>query len=117
MDPRPPTNRYGRLTRRQELILSHVVAGNLQKNVAAQLELGFSTVRNECSSITRKLGASTFTQAATMWERAGAYRRSADLLLNARTTHPSDSAEEHVNHVLTNLAEILNERARRILGQ
>ncbi len=61
--------RFASLTPQQMRILSYVVAGKLNKQIAGELDIAEQTVKVHVSTILRKLNVSTRTQAAIMAER------------------------------------------------
>jgi len=66
------TQRLEDLTRRERQVLAAVAAGEANKVIARRLELSERTVRTHVSSILRKLGLSSRTQAALLAVRLGA---------------------------------------------
>ncbi len=62
-------NRFSRLSAQQMRILSMIVQGRLNKEIAAELNIAEQTVKGHVSTIFRKLGVASRTQAAVLAER------------------------------------------------
>lgn len=113
----PVTNKDGSLTARQTTILNGLLAGKRHKQIAREIGTSLITVRQDVSILTTKMGCPTSGAATAQYATALAYREAAHLLLAWRTRDPIDETEEHVNHVLDDLAGILRERAELLLPQ
>jgi len=62
-------NRFARLSGQQMRILSMIVQGRLNKEIAGELNIAEQTVKGHVSTIFRKLGVGSRTQAAVLAER------------------------------------------------
>jgi DNA-binding CsgD family transcriptional regulator len=109
----------GPLTERQTAIIGHVRAGLRYRKIAEQIGISEVLVRREVVAITRKLRATTLQQAIGIYATAMAYRQVALMLDNASRAHPEEdgTAEDHVDHVLTGMAEVCRTAAARLLPQ
>lgn len=121
------TIKDGPLTERQIHILNHLRAGKRHEEIAKAWAtvpggdgeprtISVGVVKQECQIITAKFGASTVMQATSIWATAQAYRAVADNLDKHSRAHPQEDgvAEDHVNHVLMQLAELYRDRADRL---
>ncbi len=63
--------RYARLTARQHQIMTRIVEGTLNKQIAAELALSENTIKVHRRRIMEKMGASSFAELVQMIERLG----------------------------------------------
>ena len=59
------------LTRRETEILNHIAQGLLNKQIAAELDIGEQTIKNHVTSILRKLNANARTEAVVLASKQG----------------------------------------------
>lgn len=107
----------GPLTPFQIKLMDHLSAGGTQEAAAKQHGCSTGHVCAETGLARQKLRAATTAHACTLWSVRRAYLEAADLLDQSSRAHPQKDgvAEDHVNHVLTALAETLRERAAALL--
>jgi FixJ family two-component response regulator len=66
--------RYGELTERERQVMSHVVAGWVNKRIAAELDLSVVTVKVHRGQVMRKMQAKSVAELVRMADRLGAPR-------------------------------------------
>ena len=64
-------SRFDRLTEREREVLSHVVQGRLNKQIAADLGLNERTVKLHRTAVTTKLGVPSAAELTKLWVEAG----------------------------------------------
>ena len=107
----------GPLTERQTQIIELASSGLRQNEIAKEIDTSYPVVRMEVNAVIHKFGADSSGQVYALYATARAYQEAADLLDKASRAHPERDgvAEDHADHVLAGLAEILRERAERLL--
>ncbi len=105
----------GPLTERQMTILSRLADGERQREIAETLGCAPSYVSAEICLAVNKLGARTAQAAVARHSSYLAYAECAQVLLNNLVRDPIDEAEEHVNHVLRDIAAELHGAATRMM--
>jgi DNA-binding CsgD family transcriptional regulator len=109
------SNKTGPLTKRQMIVLDHLLLGKRHAEIAKDTGISLMVVRQEVSFVTAKMGAGTSTGAAGQYATARAYAATAARLLAGRIPAPVGDAEEHVNHVLEGLATIFQQKSDTLL--
>lgn len=104
----------GPLSGVQVKILDRLLLGERQKEMAADMGSSEQYVSAELSLAASKLQARTAAQAAALWATANAYREAADLIDSQRPLQPDNKVDQHVDHVLAGLADLLRTRADRL---
>lgn len=105
----------GPLTAQQIEILDAVSQGKTHGEVGRQFNRTRAWTSQHMMSVVAKMKARNSAEAIAIYSRHKAYLDVADMLLAARVRHPVDAAEDHVNHVLTGLAETYRAAARNML--
>ena len=108
-------NQKGPLTPRQFDILSAVATGELYQSIAHRMGKSRQVITNDMGYATQKMGAKTTREAIARYATYLAYNRAAEMLRSNKLPVPIDETEEHVNHVLEGLANILTGRAAALL--
>lgn len=107
----------GPLTAQQIEILDAVSSGKTHGVVARQYGMTRGWVSNHMVSVVAKMKTRNSAESIAIYTRHKAFLDVADMLLAARVRHPVDAAEDHVNHVLTGLAETYRAAARNMLPE
>ena len=109
-------DKTGPLTDLQRDVLSLIAQGLTYERIAKLREINPGTLRHMIvGSILPKMGVGSRSQAVALWGRAEGLREAAVLLKNGVVEHPINEAEVHVNHVLLNLAELLEQQANDLI--
>lgn len=105
----------GPLNPRQREILKWVAAGLTHEATAQELHVTRVCVSENMRIIVAKLGTNNTAEAIGRWTESNALRGAAALLEGNRVQRPLDAVEEHVNHVLDELAQLLRQRADKLI--
>lgn len=108
-------DKTGPLTAQQIEILDAVAGGKTHGAVAREMGRSRAWASNHMVSIVAKMSARNSAEAIAVYTRQKAFMDVADMLLAARVRHPVDAADDHLNHVLTGLAETYRAAARNML--
>ena len=113
---RPTT---GPFTAVQKSVLMGLVQGKSQREIAKETGVRESYVSAELAIARQKLNCSTTAHAVSTMATALAYREAADVLEAdvPRLRRNDDHVDEHVAHVLLDLAKILRDRAAALLPE
>lgn len=110
------STRYdGPLTGLQRKILQGMSEGKTQGAIAGELNLGRQWVTQNMGIAIIKMNVTNSWEACARWSTAQAYTKAARELEAGLIRKPQDPAEEHVNHVLADLAKLYRERAADML--
>lgn len=107
----------GPLSTTQQQIISAIIAGERQKEIAGWMECSQQHVSDELYVTRSKLWCQTTAQAAAAYSRALTYLRAADLVDKAKVQTPDRAVDRHVNHVLDGIAKQYRTLAAQILPQ
>lgn len=114
--PIKTTKWKGELSPLQHRILTLLTEGLEHAEIADRLELTRSYVSENVSAAAGKMGMRTTAAAVARYSSYLTYTKAADVLLrNGLMEDPIDTAEEHCNHVIGDLANILRVRAEKLL--
>src|SRR5687767_10339920 len=113
--PAPHRPKTGPLTPFQQQAMLSVIDGAQQREAAKELGTSAQYISGELALATSKLKGKTLTEAACRMATARAYVKAAEDIDNFRIWAPIDPAEEHTNHVLEELAQLLRDRAAKLI--
>lgn len=116
-NPRPIT---GPLTRRQTQVMDLLLDGRRQTEVATALGVSAPYVSEEAQIASRKLKARTTNGGVANYATAKAYIQAAELIeasLRDFYGDPDSECDQTVDYALSGIANILRERAGRLLPQ
>ena len=99
----------GPLTERQTRILDHMTNGHRYQKIGSLMGLTVHQVKLEAHAIIRKMGTKTAQEALAQYATARAYRNAAAQVRSGKVWSPVDETEEHVNHVLDGIADLLRD--------
>lgn len=105
----------GALTPVQLRIIQELHAGRTVTQQATQQGIKVQNLSTEMYLVRAKMGVATNAQAVARYACHRELLRVAGLLLRSRVSEPTDSAEEHVNHVLDDLAALFRGRAEGLM--
>ena len=108
-------DRTGPLTKLQRSMLLGVLAGKSHVEIGWEHGKSPTHTSNILSAATAKMGCRKTAQAAGHYATHLAYLEAAELLESGVYPTPVNAAEFKVNEVLTGMAEILKERAGKLL--
>ena len=110
--------RQGPLTPLQSKILALLAEGKTQAQAAEELSLSRQYVSEHACAAAYKLKAPTTAAAVARFGSFKTYMAAADKIQRVGLIRdPIDPAEEHVNHVVESLAQLLRERAMKLLPE
>lgn len=110
-----PTRNQGPLTELQRDILLRLVNGERQKEIAKELGYSEAHVSQENCLAAMKMGVRTTAAAVARYRSYLTYLEAADMIDGGRIPIVLTDADDHVNHVLTGIAQAVRERAERLL--
>lgn len=105
----------GPLTPLEFTVLKRVAEGETHGDIAESMERSRSHISEQMSVAVSKIGTHNSHQACSAYGRYTAYHAAADKILAYRIKGATDPTEEHVNHVLDNLAALLRGMAERLI--
>lgn len=109
------TTRTGPLTELQMSIMTGLMQGKSNVRVGVEHGKGRTHTANIVAAAVAKMGCENSRQAIAMLATRNAYLEAAGLIEAGVIRGPLDGTEEHVNHVLVDLAQILRDRAAKLL--
>lgn len=107
----------GPLTPRQKYILSRVARGHQHAEIGEELSLSRTAVAEDMRVVVAKLKVKNSAEAVMVYGRHIAYKGAARLLREGLIANPNGDVEEHVNHVLEDLAQELWTRAYQTIPE
>jgi len=110
-----PHRKEGPLTEREFRTLKLIAEGKTHREAGEITGLSTTHSANHMMWVKQKMGASTAAHACNIWGRAQGLLEAASLLEKDVTRNSSDPVDQHVNHVLNELAAYLRRTADRLL--
>lgn len=107
----------GPLTPRQKYILSRVAQGHQHAEIGEELSLSRTAVAEDMRVVVAKLKVKNSAEAVMVYGRHIAYKGAARLLQEGLIANPNGDVEEHINHVLEDLAQELRTRAYQTIPE
>lgn len=105
----------GALTPVQLRIIQELHAGRTMTQQATRDGIKVQNLSTEMYLVRAKMGVETNAQAVARYACHLELHKAADLLRQSKVSEPIDEAEEHVNHVLEDLAKLFTDRAERLM--
>lgn len=107
----------GPLNQRQKDVLDHVSRGMTHQQTANALGVTRVCVSENMCVAVAKMGVENSWEAVGRWTRRRAFLDAAEMMGRAKIHRPNGDVEEHVNHVIDGLVQLLRDRAERLLPQ